>query len=232
MRYKYAFADKEDEKTAKAVGISLDISIKHSVEVCNYIRGKNAEKAVALLESVRSLKKPIPYKRFHRDLSHKTEIGPGRYPVNTCAAIQKVLESAMANAENQGLSREDLFIKHICAHRAARPWRYGRHARRKAKRSHIEVVLEEIESDKHKKKSRKAGQKAPEKQIKPEQESGKPAAVEPIGKEPKVKTESKQSHKSEEAGKLKPKVDAKVKVADINRKTTKNKVNADEVKKK
>ncbi len=148
MKYKYAINKLDKEKTAKAVGISIGVSAKHSKEVCDMIRGKKANTAVVMLKQVIDMKKPVPYKKFHRDLAHKTKIGPGRYPVKTCKEILSVVNGAIVNAENKGLNADDLFIKHICVHTAARPWHYGRHRGRKMKRSHVEVVLEEKEQKK------------------------------------------------------------------------------------
>ncbi|MBW2971379.1 50S ribosomal protein L22 [Candidatus Woesearchaeota archaeon] len=179
MRYSYAVNNLDKEKTAKAVGISLGISTKNSVEVCKYVRNKNAEQALRMLEDVTKLKKAVPFRRHIFDLAHKRKIGPGRYPVKTCEEIIGVIENAMSNAENKGLSREDLYIKHICAHLAATPWRYGRHARRKAKRTHIEVVLEERVPEEGKAKKAK-------KRVEPK----KKEVVEQQPKQPK-KTEQK-----------------------------------------
>ena len=142
----YKYATKIDkEKNVKAVGLALPISTKHSVEICNYIRGRRVEDAINILEQVMDKKHAIPYKRYKRDLAHKKGIGPGRYPEKSCREIIKVLKSASANAQYKGMSLSNLYIKHICAHLASRPWHYGRHTRRKMKRSHVEVVLEERE---------------------------------------------------------------------------------------
>ena len=59
-------------------------------------------------------------------------------------------------------------IIHICAHRAARPWHYGRQRRRKTKRTNVEVVVKEgVEIKKEGKKAETP--KKEEKKVKGEQ---------------------------------------------------------------
>ena len=74
MKYKYAINKLDKEKTAKAVGISIGVSAKHSKEVCDMIRGKKANTAVVMLKQVIDMKKPVPYKKFHREKSCKNHI--------------------------------------------------------------------------------------------------------------------------------------------------------------
>ncbi len=141
----YSFATKEynKETMAKVVGRSLPVSEKFSVEICNFIRHKTTNKAKEILKSVAEGKKAIPFKKFNKDLSHKKKIGPGRYPKKPAIEIIKLLESVEANAQFKGLNTSNLEIKHICAHLASRPWHHGRQRRRKAKRTNIEIIVEE-----------------------------------------------------------------------------------------
>jgi len=129
---------------AKASGRFLNISLKKAVEVCNSLRGKSLNSGLKLLDNVIEEKIPIAYHRYNRGgTGHKPGMGPGRYPVKTCIEIRKLLKSTEANAEQKGLDSKNLFIAHICAQKASISWHYGRLRRRKMKRSHIEVVLEE-----------------------------------------------------------------------------------------
>ena len=91
---------------------NLRISTKHSVEVCNLIRGKSTEKAKFLLNEVMQFKKAVPYKKYLRDLSHKPGIAAGRFPIKTCNEILKIIQSGEKNAQNKGLS-SNLIISHI-----------------------------------------------------------------------------------------------------------------------
>ncbi len=140
MAYKYSTELKENN--AKALGRSLPISTKHSVEVCSFIRGKNLHKAKALLGEVIAGRRPIPYKRYNSGLPHRKGIGPGRYPIKACEEILEILNSVEANAQFKGLGVNDLIIKHVSAKRGPTTMHFGRR-RRKAKRTNIEIVVEE-----------------------------------------------------------------------------------------
>lgn len=176
MKTNYSFKNTNDNM-AKAYGRDLSISTKHSVEICNRLRGKQLDKAKSMLEKVIAMEQPIKMTRHVGDLGHKRGIGPGRYPVNAAKGILAILKSAESNALNKGLSTADLQIIHVAAHRAARPWHYGRQRRRKMKRTHIEIVLSEIKQGKtdakKKKISEPEGNKTKTKETKPEQKENK-----------------------------------------------------------
>jgi len=137
--------------TAKAIAKDLSISTKHSIEVCNFIRGKNLQEGKDILKKVIEKERAVPFRRFNRDLGHKKGIGPGRYPINVCKDIIKVLDLAEANAQYKGLDIKNLIIKSIKADKASTPWHSGRQRRRKMKRTHIEVIVEEKEAKTDKK---------------------------------------------------------------------------------
>lgn len=166
MRYRYVKKDYDKENMARVAGRSLPISMKFSVEVCNFIRNKTTSEAKEMLQKVIDGKKAIPFKIFKKGLSHKRKIGPGRYPKKPAVELIKLLEAVEANAQFKGLNTSDLYIAHINAHLASRPWRYGRQRRRKAKRTHIEIVVEEkkVKEDK-KKEDKKKEEKKEEKQV-------------------------------------------------------------------
>jgi len=142
MAYNYSVKNLEKEHTARAAGKALPISIKHSVEVCNFIRFLQLQKAKKFLQEVINQKRAVPYKQYNIGISHKKSIGPGRYPINTCKEILKILESAESNAQFKGLNTANLVINHLSAHKASTPWHYGRH-RGKMKRTDIQIILEE-----------------------------------------------------------------------------------------
>ena len=139
----YTFKDYDKEHMARAVGVALPISYKHSYEVCNFIRHKNLAEAKQILEKVAEKKVAVPYKRFDFDLSHKRKIGPGRFPEKTSLELIKLLESVEANAQFKGLNTSNLIIVHMSAHKAAKAWHYGRFSRRKMKRTNVEICVEE-----------------------------------------------------------------------------------------
>ncbi len=155
----YRYTRETDEKSAKAVGIALPISTKQAVEICNFIRGKNVDRAIKELNDVIDKKAAIPFKRFNRGgVGNKPGIGPGRYPEKACREILKIINSAVANAHVKGLS--NLAIRSMSPQGASTTWHFGRKRRRKAKRTHIEIIVSEIEekkSEEKKKETKKEG---------------------------------------------------------------------------
>lgn len=141
---------------AKAVGVSLPISTKQSIEVCRVLRHKTTAKAKILLQRVIEKKQAIPFKKFHGNRGHKRKIGPGRYTVKVAQEIIKLLEAVEANAQFKGLNTSNLVINHIKANLASRPWHFGRKRRRKMKRTTIEVVVVEQSQEKNEKKESKS----------------------------------------------------------------------------
>jgi len=135
--------------TAKASGVALPISSKHAIEICRMIRGMNVSKAKTALEEVAEIKRAVPFKRFYKNVGHrKGSIGPGRFPVNAAKHILFVLESAEANALFKGMDSSALIIQGSVANRASRPIRSGRRGRGKAKRTHVEIIVAEIQQEK------------------------------------------------------------------------------------
>ncbi|MEM4259685.1 MAG: 50S ribosomal protein L22 [Candidatus Woesearchaeota archaeon] len=142
-KYNYAFKEMK-ENTARAVIRDIAISTKQSIEISNFIRNKRLSVAKKILEEAISMKKPIPFRRFTNGVGHKPGIGPGRYAVSASVEILKLLKSVESNAQNKGLNSDNLFIISIIPQRAATSWKYGRQRRRKAKRTNLEIVVEEI----------------------------------------------------------------------------------------
>jgi large subunit ribosomal protein L22 len=153
--YTYSFKS-EKENIAKCLGLSLPISMKQSVEICDTLRGKKLSRAKKILQDVIDMKVAMKYYRYNRGIGHKKGVGPGRYPIKASMNILKLLESAESNAQFKGLNTNSLEIIHISAQQASKQWKHGRFSRRKAKRTNIEVVVEEIEkSAKDEKKAKK-----------------------------------------------------------------------------
>ncbi|MBU1201696.1 MAG: 50S ribosomal protein L22 [Nanoarchaeota archaeon] len=142
MTYKYSY-QKSEENTARAVLLDAPISTKQSIEVCSKLRTKTVEYAKKFLEGVKKKEKAVKYTRFTEGAGHKKGIGPGKYPIKTAGYILKLVQSAESNATSKGLG-SDLKIVHLSAQRASTPWHQGRLRRRKMKRSHIELVVQEI----------------------------------------------------------------------------------------
>jgi len=125
------------KKTDNAVvnGKSLPLSIKTSVAICNFIKNKNIDVAISLLEEVAKKKKPIPMKG---EIPHKKGIMSGRYPVKASLEFIKLLKSLKANAIIKGLEIEKYHV-HGMANIASRPYR--RFGKTKFKRVHVTLKL-------------------------------------------------------------------------------------------
>ena len=139
----YTFRNYDKEHMARAVGIALPISFKHSVEICGFIRNKNADDAKKMLQKVVEKKIAIPFRRYDFDLGHKRKVGPARFPEKASIEFIKLIENVEANAQFKGLNTSNLIITHISAHNAGKAWHYGRFSRRRVKRTNIEICLEE-----------------------------------------------------------------------------------------
>jgi large subunit ribosomal protein L22 len=150
---KYAYNKDKDPKTARAVGKSLKISPKHSVEICRELRGMDLEKAKNYLNDVINMKKAFPFKRHNKKVGHRKGLKgwpSGRYPVKAAGQILKILENAEANADYKGLDLENLIVEHISSHRGfvikgAIPRAFGKATAFNTPTTHIQVVLGEAD---------------------------------------------------------------------------------------
>ena len=79
---KYSFQGYTEGKMARAISKDLDISTKNSIEVCNFIKGKNTTKAKEMLKEVIVQKQAVPYKRANKNIAHKPGMAAGKYPKN------------------------------------------------------------------------------------------------------------------------------------------------------
>ena len=140
---------------ARALGAALPISFKQSVEICSHIKNRNVADAKKILSNVVEQKVAIPFRRFNFDLSHKTKIGPGRYPEKASKEFIRLIEAVEANAQFKGLNTSKLIISHISAHKASKAWHYGRKTRRKMKRTNVEIIVEVKSKEKSKEENKK-----------------------------------------------------------------------------
>lgn len=169
---------------ASVYGKDLPISTKQSIEICNFLRGRDLQKSKEILEKVIILKLAVPYRRFNRDTGHKKRrVGAGRYPVKACKEILRLLESLEVNAQNKGLDTAALFISSIVPNKGAKVMRYGR-KRAVMKLTHIKITAEERVKKKEEKKEAKPEVKKEEKtevkeekqEVKKPKETKKPEA--------------------------------------------------------
>lgn len=148
----YSYNKKYDaDRTVRATGKEMRVSIKDSVEICRELRGKRLSYAKQYLQDVIDMKKAVPYMRNKKGIAHRkglTRGFAGAYPQKTSTYILKILENAESNAEFKGLDTERLFIKHLQAKKGrtikgfiARA--FGRASPHNTGTTHIEVWLDE-----------------------------------------------------------------------------------------
>ena len=188
MGNNYSFNDYNKENMARAVGRSLPISPKQSIEICNFIRNKNVNYAKNVLSNVIKEKQIIPFRRFNSDVGHKKQFAAGRYPKKASKEILDLINVVEANAQFKGLNTSNLIITHINSNKAATVMRSGRKRSRKAKRTNVEIVVQEKAIEK------KAEVKKEIKKVKSDDKSTKPQEN-TKEKHPTNKKEGKQTKK-------------------------------------
>jgi len=151
-KWGYSFKETEPEIMVKASGRDLKISPKAAREICGAICTMNFERARRFLQDVIDKKRPVPYRRYKKKVSHKAGlIGwyAGRYPVKAAFEIMKILNGLEANAEDKGLYVENMKIIHAAAQRARiikryMPRAFGRSSPDFNQLCHVELIAKEI----------------------------------------------------------------------------------------
>lgn len=191
------------EHCAQARSLNLPISTKHSVEISKSLRFRSVAYAKKFLEGVAALDRAVPFHRFKRDVGHKPGMAAGRFPQKAACAFLRLMNSVEANAQAKGLNSSSLKIVKLVANKAAIPMTGGRN-RSGTKRTHLEVVVAEVERKEKKEKKVKA---AVEK--KDVTSAKKDTAVKaPVEKEPKPVKKQEVAEKKVEVEKPQVKVAA------------------------
>jgi large subunit ribosomal protein L22 len=139
----YSIKSYNKENMARVSGKSLPISFKQAIEICNFLRNKRLSFAKESLQEVIEHKKAIPMKRFNKNVGHKKGISSGRYPEKASSEILNLIFSVESNAQFNGLNTSRLVISHIVANKGSKAVHYGRKRRRQAKRTNLEIIVEE-----------------------------------------------------------------------------------------
>ncbi|MGC8584828.1 MAG: 50S ribosomal protein L22 [Thermoplasmata archaeon] len=138
------------EKSARARLMNVPVSIKDSVNVCNFLQGKNLKEAEEYLEAVIRKEKAIPYRRYLGSISHRPGMGPGRYPIKVSKYVLELLKNVEANAEHQNLDTDRLIIYSLLVKKGETikkhmPRAYGRATPFYKERVHFEIIVKEVE---------------------------------------------------------------------------------------
>jgi len=141
--------DKKDvkEKVKKTEAIINDtshpISTKHSIAICNFIKGKQIDKAIEDLRKVVLMKAAVPMKG---EIPHRKGMMSGRFPKKASEAFIKMLNRLKANANVNGLENPVITL----AVSNLGPKVYGRFGRTEKKRTHVKIVAMEKLNSKQK----------------------------------------------------------------------------------
>jgi large subunit ribosomal protein L22 len=139
-------------RSSRAMGMELHISPKAAREICRTLRGMRANLARDYLEDVIALKRPVPFKRYGRNVAHKHGLvgaDAGRYPQKAAKAVLVVLDNALANAEYKGMESDRMRIFHAGTKkgRTIRGWMpraMGRATPKNTETVSVEMVLSEV----------------------------------------------------------------------------------------
>lgn len=193
--YKYSYQGNK-EGIVKTVGRLLPVSFKSSTQIARFIRGKNVDQAIALLQGVKEKKVAVPFVRYNADMSHrKGKVGPGRFPVNASKEIQGLLLGLKANAMELGMKPEDIVLIHTSAQKGPRLRHYGRHRGRLRKVCNFEIIGQEIKGRKSeaKKEGSRTEQKKKEETFKEKVQKAKDEILKKQEVKQEIKVEKKES---------------------------------------
>jgi ribosomal protein L22 len=124
------------KKEAVVNGRDLSISLKHAIAICNFIKGKEIDQSIKMLEEVSKLRKAVP---MTGEIPHrKGKIMSGRFPVLASLEIIKLLKSLKSNALFHEIEIEKTMV-FAKADVAPRPYR--RFGAGRFKRAHVTLKL-------------------------------------------------------------------------------------------
>ncbi len=132
-----------EEHQAKAVGKNMRVSYKETTEIGRFIKGDSVEKAENKLERVIEKELPVPMTKFNSDAGHKSGGGPGKYPVKAAEEMLEKLQSAVSNAENEGLNVDQLEVQNVISNQGPKMRTPKRHRGREIKTSHVTIIVGE-----------------------------------------------------------------------------------------
>lgn len=150
--YSYSFQNYEKSRHVRAAIRDKSISHKHSREIALAIKGKSIEKAREFLEDVLVKKIAVPYRRYHNEVAHRSNIRDGfcsgRYPHKATSEFLKLLDNLESNAEYKGMDLDRLKIISAVVHKGTKLKRFTPRAMGRASPKydtlvHVELVAME-----------------------------------------------------------------------------------------
>jgi large subunit ribosomal protein L22 len=142
MSTKTGYQKYDLKKMVRVRGNHLPLSQKTSCEVMRYIRDRNVQKAIRLLEEVRDGTRPVPFLKFKKDVPHRKGQGlsVGRFPKKVSIHTIQLLTLLLANAKDKGLSEKALTVVYSAVNPGPNLPHSGRIRGRLRKVCHIEIV--------------------------------------------------------------------------------------------
>ncbi len=142
MAYKYSFQNFDKTSMARAHGVNLGISLKKTVEIGSFIKGKKISYIINMLKAVINQEKVVPYKRYNTEMPHRKGkgIAAGGYPVHVAKEVLKLVQAAEKNAKELEIS-ENLYLVSISCRKGSSKYHYGRYSGRKIKSTSVEVFV-------------------------------------------------------------------------------------------
>ena len=148
-QYSYSFQRYEKSRHVRAAIRDKSISHKHSRELALAVNNKSIEKAREFLEDVLSKKIAVPYRRYHNEVAHRSNIRDGfcsgRYPQKATSEFLKLLDNLESNAEYKGMDLDRLKIISVVVHKGTKLKRFTPRAMGRASPKydtlvHVEMV--------------------------------------------------------------------------------------------
>ncbi len=143
----YSVKEFDPGRAVKCSGRELKISPKAATEICRTLRGMRLDSAKELLEAVTKKKRAIAFRRYSKEVPHRSlDEGwyAGRYPVKAARRILFLLEELEANAEYKGLDVDRLRIVHAASQRGVKTQRVVSRAFGRATAYHNTLVHVEL----------------------------------------------------------------------------------------
>ena len=150
-KFKYAFQNFDSTRHVRASLREKQISHKHAREIAVAIKGLSLEKARDYLQNVISMKSAVPFRRYNKQVGHKSDPGvmSGRYPQKSATEFLKLLDNLESNAEYKGMDLDRLKIVSANTHKGVlikrfTPRAQGRATPKNNVLTHVELVAQEV----------------------------------------------------------------------------------------
>lgn len=183
----------------------MSVSLKHTHEIMEAVKGKNANKAITYLQRVLEKKDFIPFRKYPSK-GHQHGI-PAGFPQKSTKLVIELIKELKSNAKNMGAEEDGVTISSYNLGKGAFPRYRGGGISGKGKRTNLMIFgstekSKKVEAPKEEKKQKTGVENKPEqpaKKTETKEEKKPETVVKPEEKETKapVEKEEKQVEKKE-----------------------------------